>query len=155
MTQYALSTFDIILSVIGTVATVFIAVAAFAQLSEIGRNQRRRDTLQACDRYDSDTVIVDAHRCLSKFYEEKEVDNDGVMNSFSTLMNYFDSIAIGIEQGLYIKEIVEAHLSNIMCSVVDEFMSSKEPLIFASKSELFDGYESFQMLDKQFEKNKK
>lgn len=115
-------------------ATVVVAVAAWIQLPLISRqvrelseqirlsreaeqNAERRlrewETLKACQRYDYDPVLEAAPRRVARAsVGGTDYRNPGIeKRDIVTLLNYLDGLAIGIEQGLYLENIVKDHLS--------------------------------------------
>ena len=116
----------LVISFISMLATIAIAVTACAQLPAMLKAQKQRATLDACDRYDIEPMIVYAHRIMRAYYNYNEdVDKNKLHNSVITILNYFDSIALGIDQGLYIKKIVKAHLSQIIIDHIEWAMDEK------------------------------
>lgn len=110
-----------IAAVATAVFTFFIVLTAWIQLSSSVSNQRKWATLQACDRYDSDPEISKAARIFYRLANKRddywwylpqtlgELEVDGI-----TLLNYFDSIAIGVLGELYVGRIVYDHLFGII-----------------------------------------
>ena len=111
---------------------------------EDGAIQRRKwATLQACDRYDMDPEITAAVRFLRRFHPFSSVrlappsgigadfnqlptpsvqdpawagltNDQRYTMSAGLLLNYFDSIAIGINQQFYDEDICRDHIGNIV-----------------------------------------
>lgn len=121
---------------INTLATIAIALIAYFQLSAWVATQKAQNlqhrqwaTLQTCDRYDSDPIIREALSLIRahkynyllngqiKTSKKYSYDLDGAVVS---LMNYFDSIAIGLRQNLYVEEIVREHLEGIIRAQIED-----------------------------------
>lgn len=128
-------------------ATGVVAIAAWIQLPLISRqvrelseqirlsreaeqNAERRtrewETLKACQRYDYDPVLDEATRRIwvasnqGKDYRARELDPRDI----TSLLNYLDGIAIGIQQDLYIENIVKDHLGIVFDHAVKSFLDS-------------------------------
>jgi len=101
------------ISGIGTIGAI---AAGIWQLKRQTLQQRQWATLQVCDRYDNDPVLTDAKKLIREVHFEPQSAraDHNVRSACRTLFNYFDSIAIGLEQGLYIDDIVESHLRTII-----------------------------------------
>ena len=79
-------------SVIGAVATAGLFILAWCQLSAIRKENKHDRTLRICFAFDSDPVISKAVSAYRKSQEDKsEISN----HEAKTLVNYFDTIAIG------------------------------------------------------------
>ncbi len=46
-----------------------------------------------------------------------------VIQEIRTIVNYFDALAVGVAQGVYVHEIIEDNLSLIMNLAVDKFLT--------------------------------
>jgi hypothetical protein len=123
-----------IAAVVTTILTFLIVLTAWYQLSSADLNQRKWATLQACDRYDSDPEISKAARIFYRLANPRddywwylpeaigELEVEGV-----TLLNYFDSISIGVLGELYIGRMVYDHLYNIMQNRIEFVLSGSVP----------------------------
>lgn len=127
------------------VPTIVIAVAAWKQLPLIAgqvraladqiklsreaernaeRRQREWETVRACERYDVDPVL---EAISSRLWDASDggtnYAKEGVnQRDLICLLNYFDSLAIGIVQGLYIDAIVKDHLGLVIPKCVEQFI---------------------------------
>ena len=76
------------------------------------RRTREWNTLAACQRYDFDPVIEAA---TARIWEASNKGTDYRSNverrDIVVLLNYLDGLAIGIDQDLYIDQIVKDHLA--------------------------------------------
>jgi hypothetical protein len=112
--QYTLGLFIATFALV--VATIALAGIAWIQISAGQTQTRKWATLKICDRWDTDAFLREANETLKSAFSEA---NDGRIATrhakcLITIYNYFDSIAIGIDQGFYEKEIVIPHMGNIM-----------------------------------------
>ena len=127
------------------------------------RRQRRLwATLQVCDRYDADPQLARAVQFLRLYhpYTEDRIRPPGASKAFpieappgdavdvqsrlhneqyytacvELLLNYFDSIAIGIQQGFYVARVCREHLGEIMLGWLDEF-EANDKKVFAQVME--------------------
>jgi hypothetical protein len=90
------------------------------------RRLRERDTMSICQRYDFDPIIDAATQRIwvasegGTDYRRPEVER----RDLACLLNYFDGVCIGIDQGLYIEEIVKDHLSEMFKHAVEFLIGS-------------------------------
>ena len=114
---------------IGTVgsglATVAVFITGLIQIRSIRDEGRRSRTLDICDRYDFDPILDHALRELRQAKSDGSLDKDpkALRLQVSTLLNYLDGIAIGIEQGIYIEDLVRDHLEGICKKHVHEYLA--------------------------------
>jgi hypothetical protein len=82
--------------------------------------------LKICQRYDFDPVIDAAtQRIWAASNEGKDYRLAGVkQRDLVCILNYLEGIAIGIEQNLYIEDIVREHLAPIFAHSVADFLDS-------------------------------
>ena len=124
-----------------------VAVAAWVQLPLISRqvrglseqirlsreadqNAERRtrewETLKACDRYDVDPILDAAmlriYTCSERGtnYRNETIDK----RDFLCVLNYLDSLATGIQQNLYIEEIIKDHMALVVRKHVTDLLES-------------------------------
>jgi len=126
---------NLLFAAVSAVATVGLVIIAWKQLGDIKQGQRNWATLQVCDKYDLDPIIRTVVSRL-KNYENTRLDETvapvdanngyGSKDDSITLLNYFDAIAIGMEQGFYVEDIVTDHLYGIMDGWIDILMSWDE-----------------------------
>jgi hypothetical protein len=121
--------------------TFWAALTAFGTFGLIGlgwyqitavRNENKGwRTLEACERYESDPVL---DVCLRNIFAANQT-GDFTANpqnyrlDATTVLNFFDGIAIGIAQDLYLEELVRDHLEPIVKWYVEVYL---EP-VFASR----------------------
>lgn len=110
---------------VGTLAaTVIIAVTALKQLSNQRRLNKIQRTVDAVRDYDTSPVIAEAERNI--WEQSNHRLNYESVDEFDklTLLNYLDSLAIGIEQGVYDDKIVNDHLGSIIQAAVEKFINT-------------------------------
>jgi hypothetical protein len=103
-----------------------VGFVAWYQIGEIKRQQRGWETLRICNVYDVDPVL-DRAVCTIRSAVKQGKSRIEVKLEITTLLNYFESIALGISQGFYEEKIVRIHLGDIMKAHADFYLS--EPLI--------------------------
>jgi hypothetical protein len=99
-------------------ATLGLLVVALWQIPLIRKRYRETETLRACQIYDTDPVIeaasLRAWRAAKNGEDYSQADKRDVI----VVMNYFDGLAIGIEQGLYEEQIVRDHAQPIIDKLI-------------------------------------
>jgi len=111
------------------VATGGLAIIAGWQIIAARVENRKTQTLEACGRYDTDPIIFDCHKKLIVAKNYKKRDDAALVARASelrlevlTILNFLDAIAIGVQQGLYIKDLARDHISPIVRKHVAEFV---------------------------------
>jgi hypothetical protein len=107
---------------------VLVGVGVF-QIRSAREETKKSRTLEACDRYDRDAVL---YNCLKRLANAKASGElTAAPTKFrpevSTLLNYLDSLAVGIAQGLYIEELARDHVEPILKRHVDQFLGQGAP----------------------------
>jgi hypothetical protein len=101
-------------------------VMAKQRIAEEERERRWR-TLNACDLYVHDTLV---HQCLVNIRSATQTNGrtKGSLKKLkpdvATVLNYLDGLAIGIEQGLYLEDLIKDHMEAIVQAHVDEMLSN-------------------------------
>ena len=120
---------------VSAVATIALVIIAARQLREIarqiriqGERERKWATVRACDRYSSDPLLYEVSRRVweasvngTDYSNTDRVDKHDVI----VLMNYFEVLAIGVKQGLYLEAIVKDFHEPIMDKVVKIFLKGE------------------------------
>jgi hypothetical protein len=110
--------------------TVYVA---WCQVSSVRSEARKTRTLDVCNRYDCDTVLAEALNELHKAKKERVIGKDADPNipggkiyelrqPVVTLLNYLDSLAIGIEQEVYDPDMIEDHMKSIILTHCHEWL---------------------------------
>ncbi|HYM31902.1 MAG TPA: hypothetical protein VEU47_11405 [Candidatus Cybelea sp.] len=128
--------------------TAGLIVMAWWQLSDQTLQHRRWATLQACDRYDIDLRLGSSLLLLRRLAAEdcSAIPHYRVKMMITNVFNYFDAIAIGLERGFYVEEIVREHLGAIMQYRREELMASKHPAIQEFRQNFERDYTTFNRL---------
>lgn len=104
------------------VTTILIGIGAW-QVFAIKRENLKSRTLSACDRYDTDPIIDASLRELRLLLRDPESAEKGLLKlPTTTILNYLDSIAVGVEQGLYIESLARDHLKAIVIKHTDDYL---------------------------------
>ncbi len=109
-------------------ATMALAIVAWYQISQATHQTKGWQTLAACEKYESDAVL---DRCARRlFFARKSgsfaTDPPSYRVDVTTILNYLDGLAIGIDQNLYVKEIVRDHLEPIIKWHVDTYLNPSQ-----------------------------
>jgi Domain of unknown function (DUF4760) len=113
---------------IGTVClaitTALLYFSAMWQLFLIKKEAKKNRTLDICNRYDNDPTFDSATELLATAKQTGDLKANPVRykKAIVTILNYLDSVAIGIEQGLYINDLAKDHLNEILQSHVSEYL---------------------------------
>lgn len=117
----ALSTF-----VLAALTCLLVGVGIF-QIRSIRAEAQRSRTLDFCDRYDRDPILDLSLRRLWEARRSGELHKDSAAYrpDIATVLNYFDSLAVGIEQGLYIEELARDHIEPLVHTHVNQYLSEE------------------------------
>jgi hypothetical protein len=119
-------------------STVFLAAATCVlvgvgvfQIRSIREEAKRSRTLAACDRYDQDIVLDGSLHRLAEARRSGQfsANPSAYRTDIATLLNYLDSIACGIAQGLYIEELARDHIEPILKGHVNQYLGQNSPTI--------------------------
>ncbi len=116
------------------IALAFAVLVASYQLWKLRRDQCGWETLKACDRYENDHILHDVLLKLRDARDCGELQKSPrkFRAETTTLMNYFEGIAIGRRQGFYNAAVIRDHLEFIVRDHAKEFLNPH----FADKMEL-------------------
>ncbi len=111
-------------SIAQAVALFAAAAVAWWQIAALRRDQRAWETLKACERYDSDLVLSAMLLRLRDARDSNQLATNPRPFRFemSTILNYLEGIAIGLEQNFYNERVVRDHLEPIMRAHYQEFL---------------------------------
>lgn len=114
------------------VATVTLILIGLRQISAIKKQNRRWQTLAACERYTFDPIVDGCLRTLRKAHTEGKFKNEATEAKnyrleATTVLNYLDGMAIGIYQGLYMDDLARDHLEQVVIGHVDEYLRDGMP----------------------------
>ena len=114
------------LTAIGTfgiaAATLVLAAVAGYQISEARRETRTSRTMQIIGRYEECPVLERALRRMARARDKGDLATNVMVYRLDivALLNYLETIAMGTEQGLYIKELVEDYMEPIITFHIEE-----------------------------------
>lgn len=92
------------------------------QIRQSSEQDKRRNTLEACQRYETDTLLKEAMRSLwqaSDSGTDYTKLNDPHVFDALTLLNYFEGIATGVLKDIYIEEMVRDYLGTSVNKAVE------------------------------------
>ncbi len=114
--------------ILALATAVLVAVGVY-QIRSIRMEEKRTRTLAACDRYDRDDVLYLCLKELARAKRDGSFDKDPAVfrPEVATLLNYLDSLAVGIAQGLYIEELARDHVEPILKRHVAQFLTGDMP----------------------------
>jgi hypothetical protein len=105
-------------------AGLALLVVAYFQVSAVRLEQMKQRTLDVCMMYDRDPVIVGVRRTLRLAGEDVFKDPRKYEIEIGDLLNYFDTIAIGIEQKLYLERLAKEHMGIIILRACRRYLNA-------------------------------
>ena len=105
---------------VGTLAlaavTALLVGVGIYQILAIRAENKKSQTLAACGEYDLNPNVYASLQILWAALESGELDREPkkFRPQLNTVLNFLDSIVIGIEQGLYIETLAWDHLELIV-----------------------------------------
>ncbi len=107
--------------------TLFLGVGLL-QISAARRQAKGWQTLVVCERYESDPVLDGCLRALFKARADGSLEASPAQYriEISTILNYLDGIAIGIEQKLYLEPLARDHMEEIVEKHVKDYLSEEK-----------------------------
>lgn len=129
----ATEVFQVIVLAVQTIIIGLTLKVAKQQVDETRNEARRSRTIDACNKYDFDTVLNEAliklnEANIPKFLNSAEPtpdersELDQLKPYITTVLNYLDGLAIGIAQGIYENTIVHDHMRFIIRSHYKKLM---------------------------------
>jgi hypothetical protein len=121
-------------------ATLLLGLIALSQISEGRKENRITQTLLACGQYDTSPVIFECCRTLMKAKDDGRLEADAfaLRLELLTVLNFLDAIAIGVQQKLYVKKLVKAHMQAIIARNVREYLLSPVGKISGCTPEFYE-----------------
>jgi Domain of unknown function (DUF4760) len=116
---------------IGTLILALVTSSLFLvgywEIMENRSESKISRTLDICNRYDNDVIFDQCLReiAAAKLSSNFSTDDDVVRKlrtQIITILNYLDSVAIGIEQGSYVETLAKDHLHPILRQHTEEFL---------------------------------
>jgi hypothetical protein len=111
---------------IGSFATALTVFAAVWQILAARFQNRKAQTLAACNAYDLNENIYDALKILWAALHDGKLESEtaNYRPQINLILNHLDAIAIGVAQGLYIESLAYDHLNAIVQWHVRKLMDS-------------------------------
>jgi hypothetical protein len=120
-------------SAIATVVLVVVAIVQLGglkeQLKQSAEQERRRNTLEVVQRSESDKFIHAAYKEVqtkvagSTDYSGTTACEDHIV----TILNYFEGLAIGIAQNIYVEKMARDYLQEALKKAVDIWLIGELP----------------------------
>jgi hypothetical protein len=115
------------------VATFGIIVTAWIQVRDLRAENKKWSTVRACTSYTTDPILFECARKIrdaSKGKDYSITNIQPVMQEVRAVLNYLDSLAVGVAQKIYSEAIIRDNLEFVIVSAVDNFCtdSYKEEL---------------------------
>jgi hypothetical protein len=108
---------------LGTIALVVVGRHQLRSIREEGRISR---TITASDRYDIDPVLDLRLRRIARARANGRLDTHPQESraDIRTVLNYLDSLAVGITQDLYIESLAKEHNGAILVGTVAQYLDN-------------------------------
>jgi hypothetical protein len=108
------------------ILTLALVVFAATQIWLARREARVNRTLSACDRYDFDPILDAACRNVAAAQDsgDLEANPQKYRVDMYSILNYLETVATGVERGLYDAKIVRSFMEHIMISHFDQCLTS-------------------------------
>ena len=117
------------------VATVALVIIGFRQLRAIRQqiqiaNEQTKiwRSVDACDGFNRDPIVEEATKNIwtaSGQGQDYSKIGDSNERDVILLLNYLDRLAIAIDQGLYVEQIIKDYLQPIVLKAGDNFINNK------------------------------
>lgn len=104
------------------ILTLFLGVFAVAQIVAAKIQNRQWRTLEICNEYERNQVIEGAARNIFEAKRSQSWNDPRLSRDATIILNYLDSVAIGVNQGLYIENLAKDHLQYIVKEHVNVFL---------------------------------
>jgi hypothetical protein len=101
------------------------------QIKIQGEREKKWHTVDACERYSTDPIL---HRVTKQIWENSSNGTDytncnSLDHNIIQLLDYLDSIAVGIEQDIYDEYIVKSNLEEVVYKAVKVFIKGESGCI--------------------------
>jgi len=106
------------------IATGILARIAYVQIGAARIENRQTQTLLACNNYDLNQVLFECQTKIGDAKRRNCLANEAGRLSLEikTILNFLDSIAIGIDQKLYVDDLAYSHMHRIVDGQVKELL---------------------------------
>ncbi|MBR1207093.1 MULTISPECIES: hypothetical protein [unclassified Bradyrhizobium] len=126
LTSTAWTAIGAMANVIYSGLTLFLVIFAYVQITSARSEARINRTLAVCDRYDLDPQLDAFCRKIAAARDNGDLEKNprSYRLDMCSILNYLESMAIGVERGLYDKEVVRDYMEPILRGYVQEFIKS-------------------------------
>ncbi|HKS87724.1 MAG TPA: DUF4760 domain-containing protein [Pseudolabrys sp.] len=104
--------------------TIFIAIFGYYQLTSARDESRHNRTLEAVERYEFDPIL---DSCLRRLAMARRNNYFPQRIDMVTVLNYLESLAIGIEQGVYEEQLAKEHMRYILVKTYERYLGHDAP----------------------------
>jgi hypothetical protein len=106
--------------------TLFLVIFAYVQITSARKEARINRTLAVCEKYDLDPLLDKFCRTIAAARDngDLELNPRAYRLDMCSIMNYLESMAIGVERGLYDKDVIREYMEPILRGYVAEFITS-------------------------------
>jgi hypothetical protein len=111
---------------IAAIATALLVATGLWQILAARFQNKKAQTLAACSAYDLNENIYDALKVLWAAREDESLKKEPrkYRPQVLVVLNHLDSIAIGVDQRLYIEALAWDHLNGIVQAIVAQYIDS-------------------------------
>jgi hypothetical protein len=123
-----IGTVALTLATVGLAGVAWYQIAAARAEAVAARAEAKRTrTLEVVSRYDHDPVLDRALRRMARARDSRRLFEETRLyrTDIVAVMNYFESIAIGLQQDIYIAGMVRDYMESIVRSHIDEIEKEK------------------------------
>lgn len=106
--------------------TLFLGLVGLQQIAAAREEARSNRTLTVVDRYDFDPIL---DGCLKRLRAAREAKTPPIRGDVVTLLNYLESIAIGINKGIYDEDLAAEHMKYIVVETYKRYLGPNAPPI--------------------------
>jgi hypothetical protein len=106
--------------------TLALVIFAVVQIISARKEARINRTIAACDRYDFDPSIDAVCRRLSEARDSGDLNANPRKYRLDlySLLNYLEGIAIGVDRGLYHRDVLKDFMQPIFIGCIEEYITS-------------------------------
>lgn len=107
--------------------TVFLVRTARDEIREVRSEARKNRTIEMVGRYDHDPILDQALRRMARARDTGELYTDphGHRMDIIAVLNYLETLAVGVSQGIYLEEMVRDHMEEIIRDHLQEAVEHK------------------------------
>lgn len=107
--------------------TVFLVLAAREEIREVREEARKNRTLEIIGKYDHDPVLDRSLRRMARARDTGRLESHprDYRLDIVAVLNYLETLAIGIKQGLYIEALLQDFMEPIIKEHITEVIEKK------------------------------